>query len=83
MDFGASMFFTDYSMTSVELARAPEARGLKSVWGPRAFAHPRLPSFAFPPRWRAAKAILRRHGPVSNPTRFTRPNRVANSGDVY
>src|SRR3954447_26559423 len=34
MDFGASMFFTDYSMTSIELARALEARGFESVWAP-------------------------------------------------
>ena len=29
MDFGASMFFTDYSMTSVELAQALDARGFE------------------------------------------------------
>lgn len=32
MHFGASMFFTDYSMTSAELARELEARGFESVW---------------------------------------------------
>jgi len=32
MDFGASMFFTDYSMTSADLARALEARGFESIW---------------------------------------------------
>ena len=32
MHFGASMFFTDYSMTSAELAREREARGFESVW---------------------------------------------------
>jgi probable F420-dependent oxidoreductase len=34
MDFGASMFFTDYSMTPAELAQALEARGFESVWAP-------------------------------------------------
>src|SRR4029077_5797410 len=34
MDFGASMFFTDYSMTSMELAQALQARGFESVWAP-------------------------------------------------
>ena len=32
MDFGAAMFFTDYSMTPVELGQALEARGFESVW---------------------------------------------------
>lgn len=34
MDFGASMFFTDYSMTSAALAQALELRGFESVWAP-------------------------------------------------
>jgi len=34
MHFGASMFFTDYSMTSAALAKALEARGFESVWAP-------------------------------------------------
>jgi alkanesulfonate monooxygenase SsuD/methylene tetrahydromethanopterin reductase-like flavin-dependent oxidoreductase (luciferase family) len=41
MDFGASMFFTDYSMTSVELAQALEARGFESVWAPE---HSHIPT---------------------------------------
>jgi len=32
--FGASMFFTDYSMSPGELARAMEDRGFESVWAP-------------------------------------------------
>ena len=32
MHFGASMFFTDYSMTPAELGRALEDRGFESVW---------------------------------------------------
>ena len=34
MKFGASMFFTDYSMTPAALARALEERGFESVWAP-------------------------------------------------
>jgi probable F420-dependent oxidoreductase len=32
--FGASMFFTDYSMTPAELGRALEERSFESVWAP-------------------------------------------------
>ena len=34
MDFGAAIFFTDYSMAPVELARALEERGVGSLWAP-------------------------------------------------
>jgi alkanesulfonate monooxygenase SsuD/methylene tetrahydromethanopterin reductase-like flavin-dependent oxidoreductase (luciferase family) len=34
MEFGASMFFTDYSMTAPDLARALEERGFHIVWAP-------------------------------------------------
>ncbi len=34
MKFGASMFFTDYSMTPAALGRALEERGFESVWAP-------------------------------------------------
>jgi probable F420-dependent oxidoreductase len=34
MDFGASMFFTDYSMSPADLARALEERDFESVWAP-------------------------------------------------
>jgi probable F420-dependent oxidoreductase len=34
MDFGASMFFTDYSMSPAALASALEQRGFESVWAP-------------------------------------------------
>src|SRR5580658_6004672 len=34
MKFGASMFFTDYSMTPVALARALEERGFHILWAP-------------------------------------------------
>ena len=41
MDFGASMFFTDYSMTPAELGQALEARGFELVWAPE---HSHIPS---------------------------------------
>ena len=41
MHFGASMFFTDYSMTSAELAQALESRGFESVWAPE---HSHIPT---------------------------------------
>jgi probable F420-dependent oxidoreductase len=34
MDFGAAIFFTDYSMGPAELARALEERGFGSLWAP-------------------------------------------------
>jgi alkanesulfonate monooxygenase SsuD/methylene tetrahydromethanopterin reductase-like flavin-dependent oxidoreductase (luciferase family) len=34
MKFGGAMFFTEYSMTSPELAVALEERGYDSVWAP-------------------------------------------------
>ena len=41
MDFGASMFFTDYSMAAADLARALEARGFESIWAPE---HSHIPT---------------------------------------
>ncbi|HVQ98035.1 MAG TPA: LLM class flavin-dependent oxidoreductase, partial [Mycobacterium sp.] len=41
MDFGASMFFTDYSMGPGELGQALEVRGFESVWAPE---HSHIPS---------------------------------------
>ena len=32
MEFGCTIFFTDYSMTPADLAVAMEERGLDSVW---------------------------------------------------
>src|SRR5713101_857803 len=34
MDFGAAIFFTDYSMGPAELGRALEQRGFESLWAP-------------------------------------------------
>jgi probable F420-dependent oxidoreductase len=48
MDFGAAMFFTDYSMTPGDLARALEARGFESVWAPEHSHIPAARRTAFP-----------------------------------
>src|SRR5437016_1436560 len=48
MDFGASMFFTDYSMSSVDLARALEERGFESIWAPEHSHIPLSRNSAFP-----------------------------------
>jgi probable F420-dependent oxidoreductase len=41
MKFGASMFFTDYSMTPADLARALEQRGFDIIWAPE---HSHIPT---------------------------------------
>jgi len=41
MDFGAAMFFTDYSMAPDELGQALEARGFESLWAPE---HSHIPA---------------------------------------
>src|SRR4030081_2019658 len=41
MQFGGAMFFTDYSMSAMELARALEERGYESVWAPE---HSHIPT---------------------------------------
>ena len=46
MDFGAAMFFTDYSMKPAELGQALEARGFESVWAPE---HSHIPSSRLTP----------------------------------
>ena len=56
MDFGASMFFTDYSMPAAELAQALEARGFESVWAPE---HSHIPTSRRSPY--PAVANCRRH----------------------
>jgi probable F420-dependent oxidoreductase len=46
MDFGAAMFFTDYSMKPAELGRALDERGFESVWAPE---HSHIPSSRLTP----------------------------------
>ena len=64
MHFGAAIFFTDYSIGPVELARALEERGYESLWAPSTRHIPLLAQIAVPAGRRPAEEILRRHGPV-------------------
>jgi probable F420-dependent oxidoreductase len=48
MEFGAAMFFTDYSMRPDALARALEARGFESLWAPEHSHIPLSRNSAFP-----------------------------------
>src|SRR6201985_2533142 len=48
MHFGGAMFFTDYSMSAAELARALEERGFESVWAPEHSHIPVSRKTAFP-----------------------------------
>ena len=41
MEFGAAMFFTEYSLVPAELGRALEARGFESMWAPE---HSHIPT---------------------------------------
>jgi probable F420-dependent oxidoreductase len=41
MNFGALMFFTDYAISAVDLAKALEERGFESVWAPE---HSHIPT---------------------------------------
>ena len=49
MEFGVSMFFTDYSMGPAELARALEERGFGSLWAPEHSHIPLSRRSAYPP----------------------------------
>jgi probable F420-dependent oxidoreductase len=48
MQIGAAMFFTDYSMSAIDLARELEARGFESVWAPEHSHIPLLRKTPFP-----------------------------------
>ena len=64
LKFGASMFFTDYSMAPGELGKALEERGFESVWAPE---HSHIPlSRKTPFRW------WRRSAEEDTTTRWTR-----------
>ena len=41
MDFGVLMFFTDYAISAVDLAKALEERGFESIWAPE---HSHIPT---------------------------------------
>ncbi len=58
MDFGAAMFFTDYSMSAAELGQALEARGFEFGLGARAFTHSQHAQNPAGRRRRAWQAVL-------------------------
>jgi alkanesulfonate monooxygenase SsuD/methylene tetrahydromethanopterin reductase-like flavin-dependent oxidoreductase (luciferase family) len=60
MDFGAAMFFTDYSMSAGELAQALEARGFESIWAPEHSHIPTLRATPFPQGGELPKSTTRR-----------------------
>src|SRR3979411_702569 len=61
MEFGASIFFTDYSITPAELSVAPEGRGSYSV-GPAEHSH-----IPVPRRTRADEELGKRYYDVMDP----------------
>ncbi|TDH60308.1 LLM class F420-dependent oxidoreductase [Dankookia rubra] len=63
MQFGASMFFTDYSMTAGALARALEERGFESVWAPE---HSHIPASRKTP-WGGGGDLPKRYYDVMDP----------------
>ncbi len=63
MQFGASMFFTDYSMTPAALARALEERGFESVWAPE---HSHIPLSRKSP-WGGGGELPKRYYDVMDP----------------
>jgi probable F420-dependent oxidoreductase len=63
MQFGASMFFTDYSMTPATLARALEERGFESVWAPE---HSHIPLSRKSP-WGGGGELPKRYYDVMDP----------------
>src|SRR5499425_566176 len=61
MEFGASIFFTDYSISPADLAVAMEERGFDSVW---AAEHSHIP---VPRRTRAESELGKRYYDVMDP----------------
>ena len=63
MDIGASMFFTDYSMTPAALGRALEERGFESVWAPE---HSHIPTSRRSP-WPGGPELPKRYYDCMDP----------------
>ncbi len=63
MHFGASMFFTDYSMSPAALARALEERGFESVWAPE---HSHIPTSRLSP-WGGGGELPKKYYDVMDP----------------
>ena len=63
MHFGASMFFTDYSMSPADFARALEDRGFESVWAPE---HSHIPTSRLSP-WGGGGDLPKKYYDVMDP----------------
>jgi probable F420-dependent oxidoreductase len=63
MEFGAAMFFTDYSMRPDELATALEARGFDSLWAPE---HSHIPLARSSP-WPSGGELPKKYYDVMDP----------------
>ena len=63
MHFGASMFFTDYSMTPAALARSLEERGFESIWAPE---HSHIPASRRSP-WPGGAELPKQYYDVMDP----------------
>jgi len=63
MHFGATMFYTDYSMSPGELARALEERGFESIWAPE---HSHIPVSRASP-WPGGAELPKRYYDVMDP----------------
>ena len=63
MDFGATMFVTDYSMTPHDLAQALEARGFESYWAPE---HSHIPASRASP-WPGGAELPKQYYDVIDP----------------
>jgi probable F420-dependent oxidoreductase len=63
MEFGAAMFFTDYSMRPDKLATALEARGFESLWAPE---HSHIPLARSSP-WPSGGELPKKYYDVMDP----------------
>ena len=61
--YGASMFFTDYTMMPGALAAALEARGFDSVWAPE---HSHIPTSRLSP-WGGGGELPKKYYDVMDP----------------
>ena len=69
MQFGAAIFFTDYSMARGRARPGAGGARLRVALGAGALAHPALAQVALSSRRRSAEAVLRRDGPVRDAER--------------
>jgi probable F420-dependent oxidoreductase len=63
MDFGVLMFFTDYAISAVDLAKALEERGFESVWAPEHSHIPTSRKTPFPGGGELPKRYSHTHDP--------------------